>query len=325
MTLKKNKLLIIRFSSIGDIVQAMSVIPTLSDYEIHWATKTEFSNLVSLSLEVKKVWKISNRKGIIGLISLAIKLRKEEFDIIYDAHSSLRSHILKILMFRFNTKVILRKKERLKRFLLFKFNKNYLPNPYRGMKSFLAPLKKNKIIPNKRKILCNLNLKSERIDSIIKYDNFIALAPSAAWEMKRWPEEKWIELVDKMPNNKFIVLGGPNDYFCQNLENLFPDRVQNFAGSSSLVESFYLISKSKFIVSGDTGMIHMADLLNKNGVLLLGPTAFGYTTGDSIQIIELDLSCRPCTKDGRGKCYNELYKRCMQDISVEKVLEKINL
>ena len=55
MTLKKNKLLIIRFSSIGDIVQAMSVIPTLSDYEIHWATKTEFSNLVSLSLEVKKL------------------------------------------------------------------------------------------------------------------------------------------------------------------------------------------------------------------------------------------------------------------------------
>ena len=323
MTREIKKLLIIRFSSIGDIVQAMSVIPSLKEHEIHWATKTEFSDLVSLSSEVKKVWKVSKREGIIGLISLAIKLRKEGFDIIYDAHSNLRSHILKILMFRFNTKFILRKKERLKRLLLFKFNKNYLPNPYRGMKSFLAPLKQSKIIPNKIKISCRLNLKSKRIDSIIKYESFIALAPSAAWEMKRWPEEKWIELIEKMPNKKFIILGGPHDQFCQTLEELFPDRVQSFAGNSSLIESFYLISKSKFVVSGDTGMIHMADLLDKEGVLLLGPTAFGYTTGQSIQIVEVDLSCRPCTKDGRGKCHNNIYKRCMQDISVEQVLDKI--
>jgi heptosyltransferase-2 len=146
------------------------------------------------------------------------------------------------------------------------------------------------------------------------------LVPSAAWEMKRWPLSHWKKLIEILPEAKFMVLGGREDHlFCEELVAVDPLRVQNQAGKLSLVESCYFIKISKLVVSADTGLLHVANVLGVSAISLMGPTAFGFTTGDHIKTLEVDLSCRPCTKDGRGKCSDSLWQRCMIEIEPIKV------
>jgi heptosyltransferase-2 len=142
----------------------------------------------------------------------------------------------------------------------------------------------------------------EKITPILKDKKLIALVPSAAWEMKRWPLPLWKKLIELMPEHHFVVLGGKEDHFCEELKLVAPLRVENLAGKLTLVESCALIEGSGLVISADTGLLHVADVLGVKALSLMGPTAFGFTTGKQIVTLEVDLPCRPCTKDGRGNC-----------------------
>lgn len=317
------KILIIRFSSFGDIIQCLASVNPIKnrfkDSNIHFVTKSDFKGIVKSHPGIDKVSYLKGGKGLKDLFKLARSLRRENFDIIYDAHSNLRSTILSIyLRFFSKAKFIKRPKERLKRFALFYLGKNYFSKPYRGMKSYLKPLEKlgvdQKITP------CKLDLP----EVFPKFESFITLVPSAAWEMKRWPLDHFKKLIRILPQEKFVILGGPSDVFCQELQDLDPSRVQNLAGKLSIIESMAMVNASKVIVSADTGIIHVADLIGVKGLSLMGPTAFGFPTGDHIKTLEVNLTCRPCSKDGRGKCSQVVYKKCMVDITPEMVAKEIS-
>ena len=97
----------------------------------------------------------------------------------------------------------------------------------------------------------------------------IVFAPSAAWEMKRWPIEYWKQLITKVieSKTKVVLLGGPSDSFIEELV-IDSESVINLAGKTSLLESCQIVSEAKFVVSADTGIIHVADALGVSGVLL---------------------------------------------------------
>ncbi len=331
------KILIIRFSSMGDIVQAMSVISAiLQRYpaaKIEWVTKQEFKGLLSLDSRINKIWSLDRKQGLLGLIRLAIQIRKsdqiEPYDVIYDAHQNLRSLVLKWTLrpfwFVVPRGVITRSKQRLRRVYLFLFKINLFPKPFRGMISYLEPLRSLNISVDhilKGQWDFNQNTR-DRVDSLLPKINHLALAPSAAWEMKRWPVEHWRNLVALLPDLNFVLLGGPQDDFLASIAQIAPERVLNLAGKLSLEESAYAISCSKLLISADTGMIHIADLLGHPGISLMGPTAFGYCSGSSIKTLEVALPCRPCTKDGRGKCQRTIYQECMTAITPEAVAQAI--
>jgi heptosyltransferase-2 len=139
--------------------------------------------------------------------------------------------------------------------------------------------------------------------------------PSAAWEMKRWPLDHWKKLITIMPEARFVVLGGKEDTFCEELVAMAPERVFNMAGKLSLIESSKLLSLSALVISADSGLLHVADVLGVKGLSLMGPTAFGFTISSLIKTLEVDLPCRPCTKDGSGKCSQNIYQLCMVDIT----------
>ncbi len=316
------KLLIIRFSSFGDIVQSMSVLRPLKnrspESEIHWLTRSEFSNLVSLSPHVDRVISFDKNSGLLGLIKLGFQLRAEGYDLIYDAHKNTRSAILRWIFLGMN--IVMRPKSRWKRILLFTFRINKFPWPFKGMESYLSPLK-----------LTAENLHQEwrfsdetknKVDQQVG-ENFVCLAPSAAWEMKRWPLDHWKELIRLKSTTRFVVLGGPADTFCDELVEVAPDRVLNLAGKLSIIESCYAVSKANALVSADTGLIHVADILGVKGLSLVGPTAFGFPTNTNIETLEVDLPCRPCTKDGRGDCSQEVWQKCMVDIRPDTVSSKL--
>ncbi len=280
--------------------------------EIFWFTKEEFQPLISFHPDVNGIFTLNKKAGFLGLMKLALKIRKEKFDFIYDAHTNLRSMFLRpIFGFLSKTKILKRPKNRFKRLLLFWFRINRFPKPFRGIRSYLSPLDSLGVGQEFEilKIDSFLDLKKW-----VPFEKFIVLAPSAAWELKRWPIDYWKKLIELLPGENIVILGGPADKFCQELENVSPKKCINLAGVLSFSESVQFVSKANLVISGDTGIIHIADLLGVRGILLMGPSAFGFTTGAHIKIMERPLECRPCTKDGRGKCSNEEYKKCLVDI-----------
>lgn len=321
--MEKNKVLIIRFSSFGDIVQCSTVVDLIAQKfpgaAIHWVTRSEFAELVGLNAAINKVWSLQKKSGLKGLFSLAYELRREEYNFVYDAHNNLRSKILSLLLRPgLKGKWITRPKDRFKRLLLFSFRINKFPWPFKGIHSYIAPLKQILVEDKLNSMSVHWNFPSitdsEKQVYQQKAAESVILVPSAAWEMKRWPLNHWKKLIELMPNEQFIVLGGKEDLFCEDLKAIAPDRVINLAGKLSLIESCALIKEGKLTISADTGLLHVADVLGKKAIALIGPTAFGFTSSPLIKTMEVSLPCRPCTKDGRGNCSQEVYQKCMVDI-----------
>lgn len=335
MRMEKNKVLIIRFSSFGDIVQCSSVVESIRqrypiETEIHWATRTDFDYLVKLNTGLNKVWSLDKKLGFLGLIKFAIFLRKENYTHLYDAHNNLRSMVLKLfLMSRLHRPALVtRAKDRWKRILLFNFRINKFPKPFIGIESYIVPLKKWGIEKGHSPRLVDWKFSKEveeKIESIkattVGQAKMIALVPSAAWEMKRWPLDHWKKLITIMPTAHFVVLGGKEDSFCQELADVDSSRVFNLAGKLSLIESCKLVQNSSLVISADTGLLHVADVLGVKALSLMGPTAFGFTLSSLIKTLEVDLPCRPCSKDGSGKCSQNIYQLCMVNITPAMVAD----
>lgn len=319
------KFLIIRFSSIGDIIQCMSVISGIKerfpDAEIHWITRADMASIPRVDGRVSVVWKFDRQEGLRGLLRLARRLKAERFDYLYDAHSNLRSNILKAILLSPLERIlrraphhVTRSKERWKRFLLFKLGINTFDKPFRGVASYRKPLYKWNItrFDDARDDWRFPPDFPERLDALVP-PGVITLVPSANWGMKRWPLAAWQELVRLLPGRCFVILAGPADLFCEAIRAVAPGRVSNLAGETSLLESCYLVKKSTLVISADTGLLHAADLFRVPAIALMGPTAFGHPSGPATRVIEVDLPCRPCTKDGRGKCRRP--RTCMEEIS----------
>ncbi len=316
------KILIIRFSSFGDIVQAMGVLgPIMSSHsgtQIDWVCRQDMRSFLEGQPHISKLWIFDRKLGLKGLWSLSGELFSENYTHLYDAHSSLRSLWLRIFLWLrgFRGEVIIRSKERWRRFLLFKLRRNTFENPYKGVNSYLAPLIKWNIKGEAT------HLKFQGQIQIDRLDEKICLVPSAAWEMKRWPLQSWKELITLLPNEKFVVLGGPEDQFCEELAAVAPERVENFAGKLNLKESSLAVQAAKLCISADTGLLHIADHTGTPAIALIGPTAFGFPYFSQTRVMEIELPCRPCTKDGRGHCSQAVYKRCLVEITPVAVAQK---
>jgi ADP-heptose:LPS heptosyltransferase len=267
------------------------------------------------------------------LIQLGLVLRQENYTHVYDAHNNLRSHILRLLLrIRFHRPVFVsRSKDRFRRLLLFKLNKNYFPKPFVGSKSYVTPLQKWGLqIPRLhaplhiseavvKKTLNRLNLKP----------GYLLLIPGAAWAMKTWPDDHWKSLIrsllEENGSGQLVLLGGKTDRICFDLKNAFSDeKLLNLAGDLSFVESCAVVQNAKQVISADTGLMHVADQTGVDNLCLIGPTAFGYPMYSNSVVLEVELPCKPCSKDGRGRCVQSVYQKCMRDISPERVLKHIH-
>lgn len=336
------KILIIRLSSIGDIIQCMSVVNGLKnkypESEIHWVVRADMASLVKIDPRIDKVLEFDRKEGLSGVFKLAVKLRAEKYNLIYDAHSNIRSNIIKLIICPFgicnlfkSNRLVTRHKDRLKRLLLFKFGINLLPKPFKALESFQNPIGQRWGInefnapfnewqfPEQVKD----KIKTLILNNIPDNQKWVALVPSAAWELKRWPVSYWQKLVELRKDLYFVVLGGPSDIFCEEIRSTAPTRVINLAGQTSLMESFCTVWHAPFVISGDTGFLHAADLFQKPGLALIGPTAFGYPSGAKMKVMEIDLPCRPCSKDGSTKCKLTENKKCMMDITPAQVASNI--
>ncbi len=321
------KVLIIRFSSFGDVLQTLSVAGRLHDWnevEVHWVTREEFRPLIELHPAVSKVWGLSRHHSMRELLQLAWTLRRQGYTHVYDAHNSVRSLVMMILFWTlwltpwvgWPPYLLRRSIRRWRRFLLFKCRINLFQQPFSGQRDLLEPLVRWKLVAHPP-LPPQLYLPVSHRMELQK--PFIALAPSAAFELKRWPLESWRDLIKKLSDFRFVVLGGKEDHFLMQLSDEFPERVKNLAGQLSLVESCQVVRESQLLIANDTGLLHVGEQLGIPTVALMGPAPFGFPSRPSTRILERNLSCRPCSKHGQGPCKNPEYQKCLRDITPDEV------
>lgn len=156
----------------------------------------------------------------------------------------------------------------------------------------------------------------------------IALAPGAAHFTKRWPPHHWIALGRRLLElgNDVVVLGGPNDAALgDTIAGAMEGSVANAAGGFDLLGSAALLKRARAVVSGDTGLMHLATAVGTPVVALFGPTVepFGFFPYRAkATVLQRDLACRPCTAHGGPVCPLR-HHRCLQDLQPVDVLDAL--
>tara|TARA_Y100001958_G_scaffold95620_1_gene65584 strand:- start:2993 stop:3970 length:978 start_codon:yes stop_codon:yes gene_type:complete len=324
------KILIIRLSSLGDIVLS-TPIPRLikkkfPTSEIHFITKKDFCSVYNYNINVDKVIEFND-----NLFEVTSKLKNENYDLVIDLHNNLRSNFIKLMLGKpFHTY----RKQFIKRWLLTNLK---------------VPIKINHITNSYINSLSNLKINDDgegldfyidetsfnKVKSLPGINNdFTVLIVGAKHFTKRLPIKKLIELCDKI-NGPIVLVGGKNEIESgKELESFFnysksPEvlsklnkntKIYNYCGKLSIPESASILKLSKTVYSHDTGFMHIAAALNKNVVSIFGSTHpdlgfYPYRTSFSI-IQNNNLDCRPCTKIGLSSCPVGHFK-CMMDIKFD--------
>jgi len=316
ITSKKLKILIIRFSSIGDIVLTTPVIRCVASQlnaEVHYLTKSGFKTLLEGNNHIQKIWTLED-----DMNELIVSLKKEQFDYVVDLHKNLRS--LRI-SFSLGAKRLTYDKTTFEKFLIVNFKIDRLPKLHvvdRYLKSVEILGVKNDGLG------LDFHIQSTTdVSSFMLQGAYNCAVIGATHFTKRLPVEKWIELINNS-DEIYVLLGGKSEMGDAGLIMAgTANNVINLVGLTTLQQSAKVIDNSQKVYTNDTGMLHIAAALKKPIISIWGGTIKEYgfwpyypegmNLNTSLEVI--DLPCRPCSKFGRNDCPKGHFK-CMREIGV---------
>jgi ADP-heptose:LPS heptosyltransferase len=309
------KILIIRFSSIGDIVLTTPVIRCLKkqlNVEVHYLTKTSFKGILKNNPYVDVVHAIDKEVSA----ELIEKLRGEQYDFIADLHNNLRTFRLKRAL-KVEAKSF--PKLNVQKWLLVNLNLNRMPNlhivdryldtvVHLGVKNDNLGL--DYFIPENAHVDLN-SLPAEQAKG------YVALVIGGQHATKMMSTPKLIEVCEKL-NEPIVLLGGPEDANRgEEIEAAIGGKVFNACGKFKLDESASLVQQANWVITHDTGLMHIAAAFKKRIVSVWGNTVpelgmYPYQADPQSKTVEVKgLSCRPCSKIGYSKCPKGHFK-CME-------------
>lgn len=309
------KILIIRFSSLGDIILSFPLINALKkeypESEIHYLTKSVYKSLLELNPSVSKIIEYSSQP----LRELKSVVKSEKYDLVLDIHKNFRS-ILLTLFSGLNVKRY--KKDTLKKFLLVKFKINLFKKIIPVYHKYISSVGEGfagKYISYSTSLL---NFNKEK-----KYDfNYIVIAPSSKHFTKTYPKEKFVELINKL-KQKVVLVGDESSKdgeICNYIEN--ETGALNLCGKLGYNELANIIYNSEYVITNDSSILHFSESLSKKVKAIFGSTVkeFGFfpQLNESIVFENKNLKCRPCTHIGLPACPLGHFK-CMNEIQIEKV------
>jgi ADP-heptose:LPS heptosyltransferase len=318
------KVLVIRFSSIGDIVLTTPVVRCLKkqlpEIELHYLTKFSFHKVIASNPYIDKFYYLQNNWDL-----LMHELAAENYDYIIDLHHNLRTsrikRHLKVKSFSFN-------KLNIEKWLYTNLKINRLPavhivdrymqtvgslgvtNDQQGLDYFIPPEEeiKQTDLPHSHSA------------------GYIALVIGAAHATKRLPVEKLRELCLQL-QHPIVLLGGPEDRETgEAVATVDPVKVYNACGKFSLNESADLVRKAKLVITHDTGLMHIAAAFQKPVISIWGNTVpefgmtpyYGNRPVPSMIFQVTGLRCRPCSKIGHDACPKRHFQ-CMQQQDVQQI------
>jgi heptosyltransferase-2 len=322
------KILVIRFSSIGDIVLTTPIVRALKqqlkNVEIHYLTKKTNYSLLQNNKYIDKIHLLEDA-------DLLKKLRSNKFDYIVDLHNNLRTLKIKAIL---GVKSKAFPKLNLKKFLLVNFKINKLPNIHIVDRYFEATSKLGVI--NDKKGL-DFFLQEEDFVSpdalpLDFHDGYIAVVVGSKHFTKQMPLNLLAQICKGL-EKPIILLGDKTDYAkAYKIEKEIGSKVFNGCGAYNINQSSALIKNSLGVITADTGLMHIASALDKNIICLWGNTVMDFgmypyraenSQAQTYNFEIKNLSCRPCSKLGYKQCPKKHFK-CMNDQNVEEIVRIAN-
>jgi ADP-heptose:LPS heptosyltransferase len=324
------KILIIRFSSIGDIVLTTPAIRCaklqIPDAQIHFLCKKSMKDVTIANPYIDQFHYYDNNMKV-----LINQLREERFDYIIDLHKNFRSYTitraLRVRCFSYQ-------KQSVQKFLLTKLHINTMTGRHISLRS-LDALKKLNVKDDGMGLDYFIPKESEiRVDDlpITHQLGYLAVVIGASYKTKKLPVTKLIHLCSLI-SYPVILVGGPEDSN-EGLEvsSTDPVKIYNSCGKFSLNESADIIRKAKLIISHDTGMQYIAAAFQKKILAVWGGTSpkldvepfYGTSTlSKHKNILVPSLSCQPCSNYGTRTCPKGHF-RCMNDQDTEAIARMAN-
>jgi ADP-heptose:LPS heptosyltransferase len=324
------KFLILRFSSIGDIVLTTPVVRCLKqqvkDAEIHYAVKKSFSSVLEHNPHIDKKLFLDN-----NLSELILQLKKEKYDYVIDLHHNLRTFItrkkLGVTSFSFD-------KINFKKWLMVNFKINLLPKVH-IIDRYMDTLKPFGVVNDGKGLDYFISDEDEKALTkipVAHQKGYVGFVIGAKHFTKQLPEEK-ISSICKKINQPLILLGGKEDYEKGEviIRMAGHSTIYNACGKFSINESAALVKHASKIITHDTGLMHIAAAFKKEIISVWGNTIpeFGMTPYYGKSEIRnqksevLNLSCRPCTKIGFAKCPKGHFK-CMKEIDETEIADFVS-
>ena len=323
------KILLIRFSSIGDIVLTSPVIRAIvqqTDCELHVITKKQYEGLYKANPNIAEVHSINKH-----ITEVLADLKNEKFDVIIDLQKNLRSSQLKREL---KVKSYSFPKLNIEKWLLVNFKINKLPNIHIVDRYFKAVESLGIVNDNiglEYYIPAEDEVAPENIDSRLR-DRYISFVIGGQHSTKILPPEKVALIIAKI-DMPVVLLGGPEDKKRgEEISSLAPrSDIIDTCGELNINQSASLVRSSEVVLTNDTGLMHIAAAFNKPTISIWGNTIpeFGMYPympdhKDKYVIAEVaGLKCRPCSKLGYKKCPKKHF-RCMMDQDVDAIVNAVN-
>lgn len=323
------KILVVRFSSIGDIVLTSSVArcikKQLKNSEVHYLTKEIFKDLVKNSKYIDKVFGLANNWE-----TLVAQLKKENYDYVIDLHNNLRTKRLQIAL---NKQFLSYPKRNIEKYLLTNLKWNIIPQKEHVVDRYFNAVKKlgveNDNLPN------DFFINNENEIDVSKYyltpKKYLAIAIGAQYLTKRLPIQKIISITENI-SLPIVLLGNNKEALDAEkiIQKSSNKNIISVCGELNILQSASIVKQAKVLLTHDTGLMHIASCFDTYIVAIWGNTvpAFGmcaYTPtrlNQSSNIEVNELSCRPCSKIGYLKCPKNHFK-CMELQDTDKISEQI--
>lgn len=326
------KILIVRLSSLGDIVLTQPASAVLRKQypqaQIDYLTKPGFVPIVQSFGTIDNIYRWDNKKEVVA------KLRKNKYDLLIDLHRKFNTFLIKISVGA--RKNITYKKYHFHRKLLT-WHMTNKPNET-TVNLNLKVLKKIGI--NKQNILPEIYSDPEYLDAVKKMldiqninpnKKLIAIFPGALHETKRYPLENLNTFIKQIPedwNCHFLLLGSKNENsLTAYLKEENEKKCTDLCGKIDLYELISLLDLSDVVISNDSGPMHMAAALKKDQIALFGAThtSLGFAPQNpKARILQLNLDCQPCSLHGAERCPKKHFK-CMNDLKPEELQTELGL
>lgn len=323
------KILVVRLSSLGDVVLTTALFPNLKAHwpesEITVLTRAVFAPVFERNPHIGHVRVYAPEKQ--SFSQLVNEIRSEKFDVVIDLHGNPRSWFLRLLAGAPTTVVVEKATWARYKLVLFKKTSPVLDRSVRErILDCLAPLDVPVVKtdtelypPPPAPVLESLGLPTGR--------RLIGIAPGARHNTKRWPAARFAEAAARLaalPDSLVVLLGDKNDRgVAEEVASRLSVPSKNLAGWTSLRELIAVTSQLSLLLTNDSALLHIGEACRVPVVALFGPTVrpFGFAPYRATsRVAEVgNLGCRPCTLHGGERCPLK-HHRCMEDLDVNAVL-----
>jgi heptosyltransferase I len=327
------KILILKPSSLGDVIQALPVLRLLKRHrpeaEIYWWIASELESLVKDDPDLAGTYPFQRKRWIArrnweSVAEMFRDWRSKEFDLVIDLQSLARSGLFAWLA---NGKLTIGLDDA--REGARGFYDIAVPRPARRAHAvdwYLAVLERLGIpihwsfewLPRHARIADEVSTRWSFNDA-----RWIAVCPGARWMNKRWPIEHFSDLTKRIvaenATARFAILGGADDReLAAAIVQAAPDRCLDLTGKTSLPEMIEVVRHCESMITNDTGPMHVAAAMGKPIFALFGPTSAHFTGpyGQINQVLRVPLPCAPCLK---GECANAINMECLKLVTPEMV------